>query len=541
MRSAWQLIRIALVFSLLTGCSLVRQDSLPTAPATLQGAWSGTLNDRIGSAVYTAGLVLEQQQGGSAIEGTLTLTDPTGTFSEQVYHVTGQFDGTRFQFAEPEGRVFQGLVDQAGMHGQAAWCLDCEAWGELELSLNPVTTAATASTPSITVRFTELQDGTVLTPVLAENGLPLVVSAVETGGPLPAGYAIALEADGLWVSQAITQGRDPLQASLQWTPWHGNGTYMLNLQVLGGPDASIVASQTVQVEVAGIPEGTATVQERIVQLYWEQFGLTLTSPPFARYTQPDEYAMEASRWVSAAYIGDKMYEVSIFDNGFAGGMAYHLDSGENGFCRPAGTYSMLVVFVDYGNTGVDINLGPGAMEAWRQHANQVWAEYSSAIGLAEPVLQIDPMETAIVSAPPVPGQPLTAEQVRTLTGKDPANFDWLVEIELDAENQVAGQYGGVGISLNGACLPGGAQRVNIAYSALDETGLTQEAPGNVFAHEMEHGMGWQHWWPNGLANNADQLAKGLFWMPTLLFGWTDTDGDGIIEILDPSTPYGLQP
>jgi hypothetical protein len=236
-----------------------------------------------------------------------------------------------------------------------------------------------------------------------------------------------------------------------------------------------------------------------------------------------------------------MYEVSIFDNGFAGGMAYHLDSGENGFCRPAGSYSMLVVFVDYGNTGVDISLGPGAMEAWRQHANQVWAEYSSTIGLAEPVLQIDPMETAIVSAPPVPGQPLTAEQVRTLTGKDPASFDWLVEIDLDAENQVAGQYGGVGISLNGACLPGGTQRVNIAYSALDETGLTQEAPGNVFAHEMEHGMGWQHWWPNLLADNEGLRTRLTFWMPALLFGWTDTDGDGTIEILDSATPYGLVP
>jgi hypothetical protein len=28
--------------------------------------------------------------------------------------------------------------------------------------------------------------------------------------------------------------------------------------------------------------------------------------------------------------------------------------------------------------------------------------------------------------------------------------------------------------------------------------------------------------------------------PTLMFGWTDSDGDGVVEILDP-TPYGMAP
>jgi hypothetical protein len=30
-------------------------------------------------------------------------------------------------------------------------------------------------------------------------------------------------------------------------------------------------------------------------------------------------------------------------------------------------------------------------------------------------------------------------------------------------------------------------------------------------------------------------------MPTLLFGWADTDGDGTVEILDANTPYGFMP
>jgi hypothetical protein len=71
--------------------------------------------------------------------------------------------------------------------------------------------------------------------------------------------------------------------------------------------------------------------------------------------------------------------------------------------------------------------------------------------------------------------------------------------------------------------------------------LIDGAPGSVFGHELEHGMGWQHWWLNGLANNLDWMTRSSFWMPTLLFGWTDTDGDGTVEILDTSTPYGLMP
>ncbi len=178
---------------------------------------------------------------------------------------------------------------------------------------------------------------------------------------------------------------------------------------------------------------------------------------------------------------------------------------------------------------------------WQARANQKWEQYSTSLGLAEPILQIDRLETAIIPAPPVPGQTLTNEQIISLTGKNPADFDWLAEIDLDADNSFSGQYGGLGVSLQGGCLPSGAQRVNIAFSAVDENTLLNSAAGSVFGHELEHGMGWQHWWRNGLGDIDSMTTRMDFWMPTLLFGWTDTDGDGTIEILDSSTPYGLTP
>jgi hypothetical protein len=512
----------------------------PISPiASVRGTWTGTLNDSVGGNILNATLVMDQPAEGTSVSGVLTLNDQAATHQE-VYNVTGEFDGTHVRFSEPEGRAFWGTADSNGMRGQVGWCFECEAWAEFDVTLQADSSPANTEEP-YSIRLADLQDGATVTPVIAANGFPVIDLQVETTGPIPLYSVLALEADDLWVSQAETDGADPSNTVLQWNAWHGNGNYTLIVQVLDYEAGGVLASKTVHVTVSGIPNGTLTVKERIIQVYQQQFGLNLTAPTIARYTKPSPYAVEESRWVSAAYMGNKLYEVNIFDNGFAGGQVYDLNSDTNGFCRPAGRYNMLVIFVDYGNTGLDPALGIPSIEEWRLKANRIWSDYSTSIGLSEPILQIDRMETAIVSAPPTPGQSLTVDQVQQLTGKNPSDFDLLVEIDLDANNSFAGQYGGLGISLNGGCLPGGAQRVNIAFSAIDQETLLNGAPGSVFGHELEHIMGWEHWWLNGLANNADQVDKGLFWMPTLLFGWTDTDGDGIIEILDTSTPYGLVP
>jgi hypothetical protein len=53
-----------------------------------------------------------------------------------------------------------------------------------------------------------------------------------------------------------------------------------------------------------------------------------------------------------------------------------------------------------------------------------------------------------------------------------------------------------------------------------------------FMHEMGHWHGWDHEWAG--ATKPDRLITA-----PALYGWTDTDGDGIAEILDP-TPYGMK-
>ncbi len=286
-----------------------------------------------------------------SVEGTLTLTSQSNANSQEFYELTGEYDGSNFQFQEPEGRTFWGSADSSGMRGQAAWCFKCDPWGEFSLTLQESSPAASDG-GLYSVSLTDLQDGSTVTPVLGENGLPLVENQVETRGPFPLHTGLVLEADGLWVGSLETNGESSLNAPISWNAWHGNGSYALTLQAIHPQTYEILATQTMQIVVEGIPEGTLTVKERMIQLYRELYGLNLTAPAFARYTMPYPEAVEASRWISAAYIGNKLYTAEIFDNGFGGGQPYDLGT-ENGFCLPAGKYSMLVVLVDYGNTGLD--------------------------------------------------------------------------------------------------------------------------------------------------------------------------------------------
>jgi hypothetical protein len=58
-----------------------------------------------------------------------------------------------------------------------------------------------------------------------------------------------------------------------------------------------------------------------------------------------------------------------------------------------------------------------------------------------------------------------------------------------------------------------------------------------FNHELSQMFGMMDDWPYqaGVAGPDGNLMDD--WIPYVMFGWTDTDGDGIREIVD-TTPYG---
>jgi hypothetical protein len=150
-------------------------------------------------------------------------------------------------------------------------------------------------------------------------------------------------------------------------------------------------------------------------------------------------------------------------------------------------------------------------------------------------------DATYVASPPAPGELLTAGQIRTLAGKDPSAYDFVMEIDLDAN----GTYGshnspglmepGGGLALN-ACGTGKSGVINIWSSITDarelQGGLTMD-----FNHELSHMFGMMDDWPYRQGVAGPDGGPIDDWIPYVMFGWTDTDGDGVREIVDP-TPYG---
>jgi len=419
-----------------------------------------------------------------------------------------------------------------GQVAAAQAALDLDVFGGF-----PTLSSDVPAPVSALLRFLDVdQNGSVQARLDVTTGLPTASVWIESkDSRLPLG----LEADGLMVAINTEQRGTALdQVELEWTPWHGNGRYVLNLQLLDWQNITIPSSQMITVNVTGIPENVPTMKSRFIGLYRDHFGLNLTAPGFARYNSPDPTNNEASRWVSTAYIGNRLYEIDIFDDGQVTAASYAVNSDEGGgFCRPFGKIRMLAVIVDYGNTGLDPTDAEAALRAGLNETQEYWVDYSRQIGLPAPLLEVE-LTTFVYGAPPQAGRYLTPDEIRSASSLDPSDFDLLVQIDLDKNNSTTGQYGGQGASLGDGCRPLGARRTNIAFNVRDRNLLENAMPGTIFRHELMHSMGWMHWWPNQSGDGMSWLNSRDGWEPALLFGWTDADRDGIIEIVD-STPYGL--
>jgi len=406
----------------------------------------------------------------------------------------------------------------------------------------PTTTpeAADTPTPQPVLFLPDIHDGDTLEAHIdARSGFPVISTQVEikrTGTPM-----LALDADGLQVAlQVLTDRSAQKSATLDWTPWHGNGSYQLD--VLLGTQDSVIARHSLTVQVAGIPDSTPTIAERFIQLYDELWGVTLTAPAFAHHSAEwESSAATENRWVSVAYIGNHVYTIYLFDDGRIENRAGSIATADLpvGGCWPAGTYRILTTIVDYDNTQLDPDTVQTEIENAASTANQHWADHAIAVGLAEPILQIE-TTTIYVGAPPTPGQFLKQDQIEVLTGHSPSEFDLLAEVDMDAQARTIQQYipGAGGLSFFDWCQPTHPQGANMSM-AVDGLSALSYAGGALYEHELLHMMGWMHEWPCGDGSSESQFEDARC-LPALLFGWTDTDGDGVVEILD-DTPYGLVP
>jgi len=216
-------------------------------------------------------------------------------------------------------------------------------------------------------------------------------------------------------------------------------------------------------------------------------------------------------------------------------------------CRPSGTIKLLAVFVDYQNLGTTQD---EAIEALSQAVTQIngkYAEASRAVGLESPILQIQATGAYLASPTLNPYHLLTPEIVRATTGYDVSQFDILAQIDLDANNTyaTAANFGSFGFAWGGCGDPPLDVHMWIGLTAKDQLFEGSDARlRSTLGHELLHDMGYPigktglHEWicgDGGVPDPYDQCDQN--YLPTLMMGWKDTDGDGVVEILD-DTPYG---
>jgi hypothetical protein len=186
------------------------------------------------------------------------------------------------------------------------------------------------------------------------------------------------------------------------------------------------------------------------------------------------------------------------------------------------------------------------MKYAEENQNGYNADYSSRLGLTEPILQVE-TTSAFISSPPHPGALLTAKDIQT-AGYDRSKFDLVAEVDLDANNLYGENSlvkGALGFSFGG-CGKAPLSPVDLWIVHKKDTDLGWELTYTLLDHEFFHSLGWDHAMPCRQNIFDDYLADdGLmtfdmcdFSHPPAQFGWEDLNGNGIPEILDPN-PYGL--
>jgi hypothetical protein len=205
----------------------------------------------------------------------------------------------------------------------------------------------------------------------------------------------------------------------------------------------------------------------------------------------------------------------------------NLDNGDirwrkNEMTLPRDEVETLTLILDNGLTDLTSKL-----PAWEQAIaviNDGWAQHFKSIGFAEAPAKL--VNTNVVVKPSEFGNTGTNNLGAFFMAKgyDTARYDQFILIDLDPSNPDGGAQSGNSIEVNYffSKVEGFVQLSNSQITSIART---------TFVHELGHGFGWDHDWPR--SNNIPSIEPSLEY-----YGWVDVDGDGVIEMLDP-TPWGI--
>lgn len=549
-----------LVFLLTVGCNLSR-------PAATPGE---TSNSSVSTKAATGGLAIQitspaadaqvpegspvrvefSASGGPLIEIDLSV-DGSPVATSVPPDTQAQFNGA-IQWDKPI----------AGVHVLQVTVLDGSkniATAQVRIQVGALKDETTPTNGPVTaggmqLRLLNLSDGGSIAVSTDQNGKPFIPVKFEVSGSAP--FSVTMTANGMLVpGEAKNDARVlPFIAELKWYPLNGGGSYDVVVSAID--DQKQTAQVSAHLTVTGIPAFTATpppldeagARKRFAELFRQLYQIDIPAPAMQRFDFPA--SPNYSRWISSIYYKGERYYIDLYDDTHydASALSYadpiHRSS-QNGYilCRPAGNYKILVVFVDYGNAGAnkaDVLAQVGPITAW---TNQLYDDYAHTQGFTTSPLHIQ-ADGVYLSPPPAPGQMLTTAQILAATGVDPAKYDIVMQIDLDANNTTGNaQTKGLIEKEGGLALQGCGPRTKFDINIWSVVPSADEVQGGLimdFNHELSHLFGMLDNWPfnPGGAITPDGQRHDD-WITYAMFGWADSDGDGLPEILDP-TPYGTQ-
>lgn len=259
------------------------------------------------------------------------------------------------------------------------------------------------------------------------------------------------------------------------------------------------------------PGNPAEIEEFIIQAYKEEFNLNLSNPAFV-------YSSDFDRYTSTAYYKQSLYRIYVLDNG-------NVLSQKTEPIIPLGDISVLSIIVDYPN----LRFGELKDNLWKDaqaSINDDHKQWASKLNLSDPLLQFSNSNLLIEPGRITDPSISVLRTVANENGYNANDFDIIAFIDLDL-NSPSGGF---------AVRKFNWVKMGWFYSEDQEGELTYEQlrgiAYGVYHHEIGHLFGWEHEW-------SDAKEEDLFITAPDLFGWTDIDNDGIIEILD-SEPYGIK-
>lgn len=551
---------------LLAGCNLPVQKKAGSSPTGLPQAASTPAPSAVSPAVLPPGglaiLVTSPADGAQIAAGApvaVQFSAVGGPFLEAVLLVDDIVVNSVNLTSSADAQVSNSLQWQspaAGAHVLRVEIMDLNknlASAVLNVQVGPADAVPTPAPVTNTagdmqIRFVNLADGGSVAATLAADGKTVVPIQVEVTGSVP--FAVTFSANGIDIPAQLDnpQASLPFSGQIAWSPQAGGGEYSLVATAISTEKQ--IATASVRVTVSGIATYTqlppaldrASAQARFAQIYKELYNINVPLPSVYRFdsaSRPD-----IARWISAVYYRGMLHYLDLYDDGhyeFSGGdyASPSTKSGETYFvvCRPSGNFRILVAFVDYGNLTVNRDEALAMVPQVADEMNQLYDNFARSQGQASGLMHLQAQGVYL----PVParGKLVTAEQIRSATGVDPAQFDIVMQIDLDADNTVGkanwkgvlDQGGGIALQGCGAYYDGSVNIWSI-FSGDDLRGVLLMD----FNHEFSHLLGMFDTWPRKSITLSDSTMIDD-WITYDMFGWSDADGDGVPEIID-QTPYG---